>query len=361
MLKIKKTFIVLVACLFLGASCPSFALVINVIDLTGGTQPTAVAAFMQAAGLWAGVLFDPITVNINFNFVSLPPNVLGGTSSFTIGETFTDVKTALAGDATSADDTTAVANLPPGASMVFRTNDTTSMIILDSDLTANNTDLDVNRANAKALGLLPANDAGIDASIEFSTDFPFDFNPADGITAGQHDFVGVSAHEIGHALGFRSGVDVVDITSGASTHPLNPTVLDPFRVFSPWDLFRYSVDSLTLGGAGTFDFATGPHPGGLPYFSINGGTTSIATYETGSFNGTGRQASHWRDNLSLGIMDPTFASGELGVITALDIQAFDVMGYDLTPIPEPSTFVLFGISIVGVFGYGWRRRKRLTK
>jgi len=34
--------------------------------------------------------------------------------------------------------------------------------------------------------------------------------------------------------------------------------------------------------------------------------------------------------------------------------------YEQQPIPEPSTFVLFGIGILSVLGLGWRRRKKLT-
>ena len=42
-------------------------------------------------------------------------------------------------------------------------------------------------------------------------------------------------------------------------------------------------------------------------------------YHGWRFNGEGRQASHWKDFLGLGIMDPTFGYGELGVVTNLDV------------------------------------------
>jgi hypothetical protein len=101
--------------------------------------------------------------------------------------------------------------------------------------------------------------------------------------------------------------------------------LDPFRVFSVLDLYRHSSAATTLGGAGTRDLAYG----GTPFFSLNGGTTSLGTFSTGNYNGDGRQASHWKDNLALGIMDPTLGTTEFAKITPLDVRAFDVIGYDL--------------------------------
>lgn len=343
--------LVLIVCPIRGVSQPAYALDINVIDLTGGSQSTALAAFEQASGYWESWLTDPITVNIEFDFATLDPGVLGGTSSNTIYSSFSSVKTALAGDITSTFDTTAVSNLPGGTSMQFRTNDSSGSVILDNNGTGNNLAIDVNRANAKAIGLLSGTDFGIDAGVEFSTLFTFDFDQSDGIDAGAFDFVGISAHEIGHALGFVSGVDIVDITSGSG--PYAPINLDPYRVFSVWDLYRYSSESLTLGGAGTLDFATGPHTSGSPYFSIDGGTTSLATFESGIYNGSGRQASHWSDSFGIGIMDPTAAQGELLQITSLDVTAFDVMGYNVAP--EPISSILF---ITGGVTLGFRRWRK---
>src|SRR5262249_26172948 len=55
--------------------------------------------------------------------------------------------------------------------------------------------------------------------------------------------------------------------------------------------------------------------------------TSLGTFSTGQTHGDGRQASHWKDNLALGIMDPTAAPGEQMLITNLDRQAMDVIGW----------------------------------
>ena len=85
-----------------------------------------------------------------------------------------------------------MANLPTGtastvyggSAMSFWTNDpTTASPVFDSDGGANNSVLDVNRANLKALGLL-GDDGLKDAEISFNSDFTFDFDPSDGVTAG---------------------------------------------------------------------------------------------------------------------------------------------------------------------------------
>ena len=93
---------------------------------------------------------------------------------------------------------------------------------------------------------------------------------------------------------------------------------------SPLDLFRYSPESLEQGAV---DFTTGNIEN--KYFSIDGGETVIAPLSTGENTGDGRQLSHWEDNLGIGIMDPTFAPGELGEISDTDLLAFDVIGWDI--------------------------------
>ena len=55
----------------------------------------------------------------------------------------------------------------------------------------------------------------------------------------------------------------------------------------------------------------------------------MATYSTGTIFGDGYQASHWKDDLGIGIMDPTAAPpGEIMIVTDLDIMAWDVIGWD---------------------------------
>jgi hypothetical protein len=81
-----------------------------------------------------------------------------------------------------------------------------------------------------------------------------------------------------------------------------------------------------------------------------------ATFSTGRNFGDGRQASHWKDSLGLGILDPTAAPGEPLSIDANDKLAFDVIGWNaVTAVPEPSTYALFG---VGLLAITLRRRAR---
>ena len=268
----------------------------------------ALAGFEQAANRWSNLFSDDINVNLDIGFESLSQGVLGGARANSRAYSIAQVANSLRADITSTNDQIAFNNLPlinyrvnnrDITGIAFRGTEENNTIELDpfssGILSFDNILLSISQANAKALGLINDNGSA-DANITFSSDFTFDFNPNDGIDAGAFDFVGVATHEIGHALGFLSGVD---FRIGTRTD------LDNFAVFNPLDLYRYSEESLALGsnqGIPILDLATG----GNPFFSIDGGANNLGFFSTGEFNGDGRQASHWKDNQGLGIMDPTF-------------------------------------------------------
>jgi hypothetical protein len=305
--------------------------------------------FQSAANLWTGKFSDSVTINLTIDFPSLASGILGSTGADSNVFSYSAVRTALTTDQLTADDALAVSNLQNTTALQFVTSTTTGARVFDSDTTGTNSNnnrfLDVNRANAKALGLIAGNDAARDAQIDFSSNFSWDFDRSNGITGGTFDFVGVAAHEIGHVMGFVSGVDSVDAFSGPNLAPgQTATNLNSFAVFSVLDLYRYSnAADTTVAGTKFLDLAQGGTAGVTPYFSLNGGTTNLALFATGSFDGDGRQASHWKDNLGIGIMDPTFAPGELGVISLLDERGLDAIGWNRTSainVPEPGTLAL---------------------
>lgn len=338
----------------LGGAMSAQALVFNLTP-TGNAQ--ADAGFAAAAQFWQNIFSDPVTVNINAGFAALGPGILGQAGSAQLNTTFAAVKAALSGDASSADDAVMVGGLPAGATyskLINRTSDNPNGSGSATPYVHGNiSQMRVTNANAKAIGLLPANQAGADAAITFSSLFAWDFDPSDGIGAGLIDFVGVAIHELGHAMGFVSGVDILDINSPPVNGPFAAAQFDPFA--SLLDFTRCSAAS--EGAGADMDWTASS---AAKDFAIDGQCTALISnaWSLGSNFGDGRQASHWKDNLGIGIMDPTSApAGSANVVTANDIRAFDVIGWtmNINGVPEPGGVLLFGTALLAA---GAVRRRR---
>ncbi|MEM7478512.1 MAG: NF038122 family metalloprotease [Planctomycetota bacterium] len=328
-------------------------------NITSTGNPQADAGFAAAADFWSNIYNDDITVNVNAGFSSLGGSILGQASSPRVQVSYANFRNAIVADASSADDTTFSSNLPAGNALsvfINETNEATGASnenpYLDNDNGANNTTMQIPRANAKALGLVNGNSGVNDTTITFNSDFAFDFDQSDGIEVGQIDFVGVAIHELGHAMGFVSGVDVLDANDDGNFND------DAFIFITAMDLTRHSVESVAAGA--DLDFTADNR---AKFYSLDGGTTigggvlaGQDHFSRGFANGDLRQASHWRDGLGIGIMDPTAApAGSLNVVTAADIQAFDVIGWTLTPpVPEPTSAGLLGLFALAMVS---RRRR----
>ena len=302
-------------------------------NAAAGMSQQAIDGFIDAADEWATYFDDQITIHVDIDFTTLDPGILGSAGSSTIGVTYANVRNALIADATSTDDTTSSGALSNGSSFSMLLSDpNTNAPFVDNNGSANNTTIDINRANARAIGLLPAADPTADASITFSDQFTWDFDRSDGLDSNAFDFVGVAMHEIGHAMGFVSGVDAIDFFSTAG--PGGPLDVDPFRHVTPLDLFRHS--GLSQGNSTDIDHRADTD---FKAFAIDGGATPLFGFSTGVYNGDGQQASHWQDNAGIGLMDPTAnPPGQLNDPLLADLTAFDVIGYDLNqgnPNPDP--------------------------
>jgi hypothetical protein len=265
-------------------------MIINVtFDSSVGSAPAGFIATVDAVVQFYETQFaDPITVNIDVGYgevdgQALSPGALGESITFLNSFSFSQLRSALAADATTAADQTAVASLP-------------------SSNPAGTANFWVATAEAKALGLAGAS-SSLDGFVGFSS-APniFDFNNTDGVTAGQFDFFGVVAHEISEVMG--------RFVMGGSS-------------YTPLSLFDYSA-------AGVRDMS-GAQPG---YFSINGGTTNLDSFNSNSGGDLGDWASSAGNDAFLAFAK----SGVVLPVTPADLTLLDAIGWNLassSPPPPP--------------------------
>ena len=329
------------------AAAPAQALRFDFTELNGPLAPEVVQGFEAAGQLWSDLFSDDITVRLNIGFEQLPQDVLAQAGSPALAVPLANFQDILAADATNADDAQAAASVAAlGGTLEFRTGGLGSTafgtprpgFVLDANGNTSNTTVNVNVANTRALGILAPDFPVSDGTITFSSDFDFDFDRSDGIDAGAFDFIGIAAHEIGHALGFTSGGDIADLST--------PAAQDNVTSLTPLDLFRFSEDSLALDGSDGLDISTITDLDRLPFFSIDGGLSALAEFETGAANGTGFQSSHFLDEQGFGLLDPTITTGTINNISGLDTLAFDVIGFDLVPEPGSALALAGGLALL---------------
>ncbi len=326
-------------------------LTITVVPGSGlAANPDALAAFDRAAASWEAVIGSPINVTINADLTSSGfnnPNIIGQTQNVLLQDDYDTVRGQMV-DTSAGRPTQALMSALPTASQ-FNAH-------LPSDRSFGGS-IVASKANLKALGYtgldLPASQGGFgasDGSITFNSAFAFDYSRSGGmVAAGRIDFQTAATHEIAHLLGFTSIVDIVDTTTAAQYQQVSPTVLDLFR-FNP----------LTGNPATLNDFTTAPReltPGAA---AVTNDLTHQYLMSTGSLanGGDGNQASHWKDDAQtgsyIGIMDPTLGYGVAQSITAADVNALGLLGYDVVT-PEPGTTGVIAIGCLAVLG---RRKGR---
>ncbi len=276
---------------------------LNLVFLLGGSvPPAAVSSFVIAeAYLESQFPADSMTVTINVSFAPLSQGVIGGTGSAYGFVSYSTARSVIVGNMDAND-----------IVQSFLPTTTTVPVRYQTGSTTNENNVYFTFANWKANGGAVG---GNDASMQYSTNFPFDFDPANGVGANTISLVDVIIHETGHALGFTSGVDF------------------RFRDIETLDLFRFR----NTDGNADFNPDTNAEFTLRPRWAVFNNPNNDVNFDTIAnqiplSDGSPYQASHFREQFpAVGIMDPAFSFGETfypNFLRTTDLAAFDAIGYD---------------------------------
>lgn len=260
--------------------------------------------FEIAGKIWAEYLDDDVEINIGIGMRNglSEPNTLGSASPGMDKKKYKDYAKALQADESSVYDHHAIESLKEISAKKSKPFDKFNIMKNDKDKLQKGKDVYISRANSKALGLIDADKKDFDAFIQLdgSRNWNYDFLNEGSIGSNQYDFLTVALHEIAHGLGFISGVSDIE----------EATTLD---------LFRYSNESQK-------NHAIDLRKGSDSFFSIGDAHPKM------SFAGHGDdhyEESHWRSGSGSSIMAAKLESGNRLHIDEIDLQALDVIGWDI--------------------------------
>jgi hypothetical protein len=310
---------------FLGKGTPAHAnlTITPTFDssITGDPNAAAIESTINSAiKIYEQTYTNPINVTIYFQEGA----GLGSSLTALYDEGYTFFRNGLATNQAlshQADQATALAHLPNQA----------------NNPVTNATDLYIKTADIKALGgpslpgVIPSGGSkSYDGIITLNTSLTTPGSPGSSLT---YNLAPVVKHEIDEVLGLGSGL---------------PT----FTIPLPEDLYRYDQN-------GHRSFTTNSRA--LAYFSLDG-TTKLAQFDN---QNDGGDFGDWQSNpLPPGVLpkvQDAFATPGANPSLGVELTALDVVGYTrstVTPIPEPSTLAIAGISGIVALGYACIRRRR---
>ncbi len=314
-----------------------------------GVTTEQIIGFEMAGDFWSQQLSDNVTINLFVEMTDyLPKDVIGGAlPAIEDNISYSTYRNNLQQDITSDIDTLVNQN---------QQNDRDKFTAyFDAEYSSNgyykvdnNEYMKMTSANAKALNIIDPHDTGLDGYILMRNldgvgdgslnNVRWSYNyESDVIDSNSLDFLSVAIHEVGHALGFISGLDEagwlaekLEVNAQNEDDYYN-SMVGNLNNATPMDMLRFSSESTSASGSG--DSWIDMSIGGNPYLSFNGGQTTVAYFSTGEnrrLGGDGNQASHWKEQEeALGIMDPILRVGQRREISELDTKLFDAIGWDL--------------------------------
>src|SRR5438045_2066039 len=252
------------------------------------------AGVMLVAEYFISHVSDSITLDINIGYGEAGGYALNGALGMSVtnlqSSSYSQIKTALTTDASSAADASAVASLL-------------------GDPTSGGTYW-LSTAEAKAMGV--GSTSTSDGSVGFSSSSGmFDYNNTDGVGSGQYDFFAVVAHEFSEVMG---RILLVGGTVGGISKSYD--VLDLFHYSSPT---THDLSGSTAG-----------------YFSVDNGTTDLHDFNVSPLGG---DRGDWASSATADAFDAFGTPGAVEPISTSDLTALDAIGWNgvtsaSTPLPD---------------------------